>query len=71
MTDRRAPRALRPGRGAFASALTLALLLVGPAQADEATGTIDRSSARPANTLQSLAELDGKAPSRRQLNIQH
>ncbi|MFJ4372420.1 M16 family metallopeptidase [Pseudomonas japonica] len=39
----------------------LALALVGPAHAEEA---------KPANTLQSLAELDGKAPSHRTLNIQ-
>ncbi|MBJ9977981.1 insulinase family protein [Pseudomonas sp. S75] len=70
MTDRRAPRHFLPGVAAFASALALALLLANPAQADEAAGQVDRSAARPANTLQSLAELDGKAPSRRELNIQ-
>ncbi|MFD2640657.1 M16 family metallopeptidase [Pseudomonas japonica] len=43
------------------AATALALALVGPAHAEEA---------KPANTLQSLAELDGKAPSHRTLNIQ-
>ncbi|MDU9389577.1 pitrilysin family protein [Pseudomonas sp. zfem002] len=43
------------------AASALALALVGPAHAEEA---------KPANTLQSLAELDGKAPSHRTLNIQ-
>lgn len=68
MSDRRAPRPTLLATGI--RALALATVLAAPAMADNAAKA-DSSAARPANTLQSLAELDGKAPSRRQLNIQH
>jgi len=68
MSDRRAPRPTLLATGI--RALALAAVLAAPAMADNAAKA-DTSAARPANTLQSLAELDGKAPSRRQLNIQH
>ncbi|MDF0734084.1 pitrilysin family protein [Pseudomonas entomophila] len=66
MSDRSAPRYTLYGLGIIAGVVALAVVLARPAQSDDAA-----SAARPANTLQSLAELDGKAPSRRQLNIQH
>ncbi|WP_455887743.1 M16 family metallopeptidase [Pseudomonas rustica] len=68
MSDRRAPRPTLLATGI--RALALAAVLAAPAMADNAAKA-DTNAARPANTLQSLAELDGKAPSRRQLNIQH
>ncbi|WP_060480822.1 pitrilysin family protein [Pseudomonas sp. NBRC 111119] len=68
MSDRRAPRPTLLATGI--RALALATVLAAPALADQAAKP-DTAAARPANTLQSLAELDGKAPSRRQLNIQH
>lgn len=68
MSDRRAPRPTLLATGI--RALALAAVLAAPAMADNAAKA-DSSAARPANTLQSLAELNGKAPSRRQLNIQH
>ncbi|HEK1683942.1 TPA: insulinase family protein [Pseudomonas putida] len=71
MSDRSAPRYTLFGLGILASIVALALLLARPAQSDNAAGQADSHAARPANTLQSLAELDGKAPSRRQLNIQN
>ncbi|AIR88554.1 M16 family metallopeptidase [Pseudomonas cremoricolorata] len=63
MSDRRAPRQTFVGAGLFALALSACTLLSAPAHAADA--------AKPANGLQSLAELDGKAPSRRQLNVQN
>ncbi|MDH0302675.1 MULTISPECIES: pitrilysin family protein [unclassified Pseudomonas] len=68
MSDRSAPRYTLFGLAIIVLVVGLALLLARPAQSDSESqpGT----AARPANTLQSLAELDGKAPSRRQLNIQ-
>ena len=68
MSDRRAPRPTLLATGI--RAMALAAVLAAPAMADNAAKA-DSSAARPANTLQSLAELNGKAPSRRQLNIQH
>ncbi|MFJ9994016.1 M16 family metallopeptidase [Pseudomonas putida] len=71
MSDRSAPRYTLFGLGILAAIVALALLLARPAQSDNAAGQPGSNAARPANTLQSLAELDGKAPSRRQLNIQN
>ncbi|MGE7994237.1 M16 family metallopeptidase, partial [Pseudomonas sp. NPDC089554] len=70
MSDRSAPRYTLFGVGIIVAVVAMAVLLAGPVQSDNAAKA-DSSAARPANTLQSLAELDGKAPSRRQLNIQH
>ena len=63
MSDRRAPRHPLLALGTLLPVFAMALFTAGPALADAV-------AARPANTLQSLAELDGKPPSRRQLNIQ-
>ncbi len=70
MSDSSAPRHTLFGLGTLVLVLALAPFMARPAQADSAVKA-DSAAARPANTLQSLAELDGKAPSRRQLNIQH
>ncbi|MBA1202327.1 insulinase family protein [Pseudomonas capeferrum] len=64
MSNRSASRYTLPGSGIILMALAMAF---SPAQADTKA---ENSAARQTNTLQSLAELDGKAPSRRQLNIQ-
>ncbi|QXI38238.1 M16 family metallopeptidase [Pseudomonas xantholysinigenes] len=69
MSDRSAPRYTLFGLAIIVLVVALAVLLARPAQSDN-QATPD-TAARPANTLQSLAELDGKAPSRRQLDIQH
>ena len=69
MSDRSAPRYTLFGLAIIVLVVAIAALLARPAQSDS-QGKAD-TAARPANTLQSLAELDGKAPSRRQLNIQH
>jgi zinc protease len=66
MSDRSAPRYTLIGTGIIALVVALTCVLARPAHAEA-----DSTAARPANTLQSLAELDGKAPSRRQLNIQN
>ena len=66
MSDRSAPRYTLIGAGIIALVVAVAAVLVRPAHSEA-----DSSAARSANTLQSLAELDGKAPSRRQLNIQN
>ncbi|MFJ4113603.1 M16 family metallopeptidase [Pseudomonas sp. NPDC089758] len=66
MSDRSAPRYTLIGTGIIALVVALAAVLARPAHSEA-----DSTAARPANTLQSLAELDGKAPSRRQLNIQN
>ncbi|PVZ43021.1 pitrilysin family protein [Pseudomonas sp. CC120222-01a] len=66
MSDRSAPRYTLIGTGIIALVVAVAAVLARPAHSEA-----ESSAARPANTLQSLAELDGKAPSRRQLNIQH
>ncbi|MGE8409278.1 MAG: M16 family metallopeptidase [Pseudomonas sp.] len=57
------PRTHLTGLGA----LVLALALASPVHAESSTPA---GAAKPTNTLQSLAELDGKAPSHRTLNIQ-
>ncbi|MDR2306234.1 MAG: insulinase family protein [Paucimonas sp.] len=69
MSDRSAPRYTLFGLAIIVVVVAIALLLARPAQSDNAAKP--DTAARPANALQSLAELDGKAPSRRQLNIQH
>ncbi|WP_079230066.1 M16 family metallopeptidase [Pseudomonas putida] len=66
MSDRSAPRYTLIGTGIIALVVAVAAVLARPAHSEA-----ESSAARPANTLQSLAELDGKAPSRRQLNIQN
>ncbi|MEN5302012.1 pitrilysin family protein [Pseudomonas sp. TWI628] len=66
MSDRSAPRYTLIGTGIIALVVAMAAVLARPAHSEA-----ESSAARPANTLQSLAELDGKAPSRRQLNIQN
>ncbi|QXH51252.1 insulinase family protein [Pseudomonas fakonensis] len=69
MSDRSAPRYTLFGLALIAAVVGAALLLARPAQSESTSQA--QSAARPANSLQSLAELDGKAPSRRQLNIQN
>ncbi|QCI15079.1 insulinase family protein [Pseudomonas putida] len=66
MSDRSAPRYTLIGTGIIALVVAVAAVLARPAHSEA-----EASAARPANTLQSLAELDSKAPSRRQLNIQN
>ncbi|MFK0313095.1 M16 family metallopeptidase [Pseudomonas sp. NPDC090233] len=66
MSDRSAPRYTLIGAGLIALVVAVAAVLARPAHSEA-----DSNAARPANTLQSLADLDGKAPSRRQLNIQN
>ncbi|MDH0649156.1 insulinase family protein [Pseudomonas sp. GD03858] len=68
MSDRSAPRYTLFGLAIIVLVVALALLLARPAQSG--SDHPPTTAARPANTLQSLAELDGKAPSRRQLHIQ-
>jgi zinc protease len=63
MSDRSAPRPTLLATGI--RALALAAVLAAPAMADNAPSRQQRSP--PGQHLQSLAELDGKAPSRRQL----
>lgn len=69
MSDRSAPRYTLFGLAIIVLVVAVAVLLARPVQSDNAAKP--DTAARPANTLQSLAELDGKAPSRRQLDIQH
>jgi zinc protease len=66
MSDRSAPRYTLIGAGIIALVVAVAAVLARPAHSEA-----DSSAARSANTLQSLAELDDKAPTRRQLNIQN
>ncbi len=66
MSDRSALR--YPLIGSCIIALVVAVAAVLPRSGHAGD---QANAARPANTLQSLAELDGKAPGRRQLNIQH
>jgi len=68
MSDRRLHRPHWLATGICTWALTAALAV--PALAEDAAKA-GNAQARQANTLQSLAELDGKAPTTRQLNIQH
>ncbi|MDG5643759.1 hypothetical protein N0303_20795, partial [Acinetobacter baumannii] len=68
MSERSAPRYTLIGLGLLLLIGLLAFFLAKPAQSDNAAQPA--TAAKAANTLQSLAELDGKAPSRRQLNIQ-
>lgn len=69
MNDRSALRSTPFGLGRLVHAVALGLLLAGGAHAEgTAKRSVDAEARQPA--LQSLAELDGKAPARRQLNIQ-
>ncbi|MBF8778762.1 M16 family metallopeptidase [Pseudomonas fulva] len=69
MNDRSALRSTPFGLGRLVHAVALGLLLAGGAHAEgTAKRPVDAEARQPA--LQSLAELDGKAPARRQLNIQ-
>ncbi|MGE8417101.1 M16 family metallopeptidase [Pseudomonas sp.] len=70
MSDRSAPRYTLIGLGVLGLVGALAFFLAKPAQSDNAAQASASTAAKPVNTLQTLAELDGKAPSRRQLNIQ-
>src|SRR5471032_2015334 len=65
MSDRHGPRNKWLGMSAVVLLASLATLGV---HAESATP--DSTDAKPANTLQTLKELDGKAPARRHLNIQ-
>lgn len=60
MSDRSAPRYTLFGLALIAAVVGAALLLARPAQSESTSQA--QSAARPANSLQSLAELDGKAP---------
>ncbi|MNJ24163.1 Peptidase M16 inactive domain protein [compost metagenome] len=70
MSERSAPRYTLIGLGILSLVGVLAFVLAKPAQSDNTAQPANSTAAKPANTLQTLAELDGKAPSRRQLNIQ-
>ncbi|UVJ43795.1 insulinase family protein [Pseudomonas sp. LS1212] len=71
MSERNTPRYALIGLGILLLVVLLGVFVARPmlsgntAKADAGT-----AAARSANTLQSLAELDGRAPSRRHLNIQ-
>jgi zinc protease len=65
MSDRHGPRSKWLGMSAVVLLASLGTLGV---HAESATP--DSTDAKPANTLQTLKELDGKAPARRHLNIQ-
>lgn len=69
MSERTTPRYTLMGLGILLAVALLAFLLARPAQSDNAA-VAEQPAAKPSNTLQSLAELDDKAPSRRQLDIQ-
>lgn len=69
MSNRSAPRYTLFGVAIIVLVVAIAALLARPAQSDGAAKP--DTAARPANTLQSLAELDGKAPSSRKLDIQN
>jgi zinc protease len=69
MTKRNEIRAARPRATAVFLAITLSLLGVHSAMADTAADA-PKAIDKAANTLQSLKELDSKAPARRVLNIQ-
>ncbi|MBM5456018.1 insulinase family protein [Pseudomonas sp. P66] len=70
MSERSAPRYTLIGLGILVLVGASAFFLAKPAQSDNAAQPANSAAAKPTNTLQTLAELDGKAPSRRQLNIQ-
>ncbi|MCY1392762.1 Peptidase M16 inactive domain protein [compost metagenome] len=67
MSERNTPRYAVIGLGILSLVVLLAVFITRPAQSES---TPAATAAKPANTLQSLAELDGKPPSRRHLNIQ-
>ncbi|PWB31750.1 peptidase M16 [Pseudomonas sp. SDI] len=71
MTEQaRTPRYTLIGLGILAAVVALAMFLANPAQSEDTAKAPVSTAAKPANTLQSLAELDGKAPARRALDIQ-
>lgn len=63
MTEQSTPRYTLMGLGILGAVVLTAVFLARPAQSDNATS-------KPGSSLQSLAELDGKTPSRRTLDIQ-
>ncbi|MDD0973616.1 M16 family metallopeptidase [Pseudomonas fontis] len=70
MTEQtRTPRYTLMGLVTLAAVVALVLFLAKPAQSDSAAQPAS-TAAKPANTLQSLAELDGKPPASRALDIQ-
>ena len=70
MSERSAPRYTLIGLGILVLVGALAFFRALPAQSDNAAQPAASTAAKPANKLQTLGELDGKAPSRRELNIQ-
>jgi zinc protease len=76
MSKRNVTPQARPRATALLIAMTLGLFGATSAFADTApeatapSATPEQTPAKPANTLESLKELDGKAPARRDLNIQ-
>ncbi|NBA94033.1 pitrilysin family protein [Pseudomonas sp. R5(2019)] len=69
MSKRTLPRYALPGLGIVLALVLAGVFITRPVQSDNAAQPA-AAAAKPANTLQSLAELDGKAPSRRHLEIQ-
>lgn len=69
MTPRNETRLGRTRAPSMLLAATLALFSAAPAMADTAADA-PKAIDKAANTLESLKELDGKAPARRSLNIQ-
>lgn len=70
MSERNTPRYALLGAGIVLLVALLAVFVARPAQSDNGAAPAPATAAKPANKLQSLAELDGKAPSRRNLDIQ-
>ena len=70
MSERNTPRYALLGAGIVLLVALLAVFVARPAQSDNGATPAPATAAKPANKLQSLAELDGKAPSRRNLDIQ-
>ncbi len=67
MSERKRPPVALLGLAVVALAAAIGFYIAG-SQSSNAGQTLDQ--AKSANKLQSLAELDGKAPSRRELNVQ-
>ena len=63
MTEQSTPRYTLMGLGILGAVVLTAVFLARPVHADT-------TASKPGSSLQSLAELDGKAPSHRTLNIQ-
>ena len=68
MSERTTPRYALIGLGILLLVVLLGVFIARPVQSDDAAKA--STAARPANTLQSLAELDNKPPTRRHLDIQ-